>query len=327
MNNNIKKYFIEEANDEDWNSLINLSKDTTLFYENFFLNNISKKIIKLVVKSKNNLKAGISFEYNKKKIIKNKFLIYSGIIFIHEKNIKISSKISDEIKITNIILEYLIKNFNEIYISTFVENIDLRPFSWFHFEKKFKELKYDLRYTAYLDISSFKNLEKNNTNINNYLIMNSLRKRMILKGLRQGYKAVIDDNKEFLINSYKQMSSVGSLEWTKKDISKLSDLIETILKNNKGKFCHIEDKNNTRLYSVFYAWDKYKAYFLFGGSMNKVKNDWAGTIAHWEMFKYLSKNKKIFIVDLEGVNSPYRGHFKTSFGAKLEKYFHINILN
>ena len=42
--------------------------------------------------------------------------------------------------------------------------------------------------------------------------------------------------------------------------------------------------------------------------------------------KTIAKNKNLSIVDLEGVNSPKRGYFKTSFGAYLKKYFHINIV-
>ena len=66
--------------------------------------------------------------------------------------------------------------------------------------------------------------------------------------------------------------------------------------------------------------------FSFGGSLKDRKTDWAGTIVHWEIFNYLAKNKNLSIVDLEGVNSPKRGYFKTSFGAYLKKYFHINIV-
>ena len=40
------------------------------------------------------------------------------------------------------------------------------------------------------------------------------------------------------------------------------------------------------------------------------------------MFGYLSK-KKIKTIDLEGINSPERGHFKTSFGAQIKSYYLI----
>ena len=321
-----RKYIIEKANNEDWENLLKLSKETTLFYEKYFLENISNHIEKIVVKSENNLKAGIAFEFDNNKIIRNNFLVYSGIIFIHDKTIKISSKISEEVKITNIILEYLCENYNQIYVSTFIENKDLRPFSWAYYDNKIKDLKYDLRYTAYLDISSFKTLEKDYSNINNYSSMSYLRKRMISKAFKSSYKVLFDNDKNYLIRSYNELLNKENQEWNKEDITKLSNLIEAIIKNNKGIFCHIDDLKGNRLYSVFYAWDKYKAYFLFGGSLKDIKTDWAGTIVHWEVFKYLTKNKNLLIVDLEGVNSPKRGYFKTSFGAYLKKYFHINII-
>ena len=324
--NEKKEYIIEKANTEDWENLLKFSKETTLFYEKYFLENISNHIERIIVKSENNLKAGIAFEFNNNKIIRNNFLIYSGIIFVHDKTIKTSSKISEEIKITSIILEFLCKNYNQIYLSTFIENNDLRPFSWAYFDDKIKDLKYDLRYTAYLDISSFKTLKKNYSDINNYSLMSYSRKSMISKAFKSSYKVLFDKDKNYLIKSYNELLNKQDQKGNKDEITRLSNLIEAIIKNDKGIFCHIDDHKGNRLYSVFYAWDKHKAYFLFGGSLKDRKTDWAGTIVHWEIFNYLAKNKNLSIVDLEGVNSPKRGYFKTSFGAYLKKYFHINIV-
>ena len=106
--NEKKKYIIEKANNKDWENLLKFSKETTLFYEKYFLENISSNIEKIIVKSENNLKAGIAFEFDNNKIIRNNFLIYSGIIFIHDKTIKISSKINEEIKkMARILMSYI----------------------------------------------------------------------------------------------------------------------------------------------------------------------------------------------------------------------------
>ena len=91
------------------------------------------------------------------------------------------------------------KNYNQIHVSTFVENKDLRPFSWAYFDDKIKDLKYDLRYTAYLDISSFKLVENDYSNINNYSSMSYSRKSMISKAFKSSYKVLFDYDKNYLI--------------------------------------------------------------------------------------------------------------------------------
>ena len=103
----------------------------------------------------------------------------------------------------------------------------------------------------------------------------------------------------------------------------MENIISKLISYNKGKLFEIRDSLNNLIYSVFYAWDENKAYYLFGAG-SEEKKSWQNTIATWEMIKYFHY-KGISIIDLEGINSPKRGWFKLSFGGKIVPYYKISI--
>ena len=80
----------------------------------------------------------------------------------------------------------------------------------------------DLRYTAYLDISSFKTLKKI---IQILIFFNELlKKSMISKHLSQ--VMVFDKDKNYLIKSYNELLNKQDQKWNKDEITRLSNLIE-----------------------------------------------------------------------------------------------------
>ena len=64
------------------------------------------------------------------------------------------------------------------------------------------------------------------------------------------------------------------------------------------------------------------AYYLFGANDPDMRNQHTGTAVIWDSFHILSE-MNINTVDLEGINSPNRGWFKTSFGGRIIPYYKI----
>lgn len=324
----MKEYSFLNAKDDEWNYLINNSAQGSTFVDKLFLKIINENFKRYILKKKNVVKAGIVILLdNKNKIITNKFQIYSGILFYHEKNISLTSKIADEIKTTEIICEFLLSKYSNIILNSHYNFQDLRPIQWLEFDKKIKNLNINIKYTGLLNIESFKN-ESNYNKIFNYSILNKNKKEIIrdFENKKINFKSNFSKDNYFLVESYENMKKNNDLQWTNKDISELDKLTDNLLNNNKGIINYISDANNNLIYSTLYSWHQNTGYYLYGGRKSKKKDDWSGTISHWEMFKYLSKEKKIKIIDLEGVNSPKRGHFKTSFGAQIKPYYHISFI-
>jgi hypothetical protein len=67
--------------------------------------------------------------------------------------------------------------------------------------------------------------------------------------------------------------------------------------------------------------DEKRAYYLFGANEGE---EHAGTLVLWDAFRALARDG-CREVDLEGVNSPKRGHFKLSFGGSLTPYYCVSL--
>ena len=66
-----------------------------------------------------------------------------------------------------------------------------------------------------------------------------------------------------------------------------------------GVIVNTYDVNNNLLYSIFCAWDYYKAYYLFGAPSDKHNKPWQGTIGQWAVFRYIVENTNINKFDLK----------------------------
>jgi hypothetical protein len=106
-------------------------------------------------------------------------------------------------------------------------------------------------------------------------------------------------------------------------LASMRRVIDGLLSIHRGQVFHVLDADDTIVYAVMYGWDHKRAYYLFAAGHPEKSTPWQGTLAHWEIFKYLSQKCKIDEVDLEGVNSPQRGWFKLGFGGDLRPYYHV----
>ena len=152
----MKNYSLTISDDKDWNYLINNSNQSSIFIDKIFINSLNKNYQRYILKKKNIIKGGIIILINdKKKIILDKLQIYSGILFCHEKNASITSKISDEIEISEFICKDLLEKYSHLKFCSHYNFNDLRPLQWLKFDKKIKNLKIDIKYTGLVNIENF----------------------------------------------------------------------------------------------------------------------------------------------------------------------------
>jgi lipid II:glycine glycyltransferase (peptidoglycan interpeptide bridge formation enzyme) len=71
-----------------------------------------------------------------------------------------------------------------------------------------------------------------------------------------------------------------------------------------------------------FGWDSKRAYYVFGANAPDLRDDHTGTMVLWDALLDL-RARGIVAVDLEGINSPLRGHFKLSFGGSVTPYYHL----
>tara|TARA_B100000242_G_C43029790_1_gene479654 strand:- start:163 stop:1143 length:981 start_codon:yes stop_codon:yes gene_type:complete len=316
----------ENPTPENWNNLINNSPQSNIFCESIYLNLLDNSFRQIIIKKGSDIKAGLVFIESKSKedIVEDELLIYGGILFMRDSIKKNVKKVFDNYEITEFIVNYVSNKYKKIFLNLSPEIKDLRPFLWYEYHSKESDKKYsvDLRYTSYLNISEIKHNDFLNTQF--YESMHTLRKRHIKKANKDKYKVNFSNVADNIIDFYQALMTKQGIKTDENKLFIMRNLINELIDNKRGVLIEIVNQSKIVLYSVFYVWDSKRAYFLFGAGNPEISEQWQGTIAHLEAFKYLSRSKSITEVDFEGVNSPQRGWFKLSFGGELISYYHLN---
>ena len=326
----MSKYIINEVNEDlIWDEYIRASEEGSIFSESLFLNNTCKSNKKFVVLEKEEVKSGfnIFLSDDGKNIISDPLSIHNSLFFLNQGSKKKIQIRKEQYKITEYIVDFLTKNYKNIYISLVPQFNDLRPFQWFnyhneHGDKKFNFFDFSLRYTSYLNIKELNCLsDKDIFNNNNFRSMDKLRQRHLKKAVKENAFINYSGSPSTLIEFYDALMKKQQINIEKIVLKKMTKIMNSFINKNRGKIFEVYNSKSELLYSVFYVWDFKRAYYLYGAGNPNFSSPWQGTFAHWKSFEYLANIQKIEIVDLEGVNSPNRGWFKLGFGGNLLKYF------
>jgi len=313
----MSEIYIEElAKEKDWDFVIENSSQSTFFSEKIFLEATGKKFLRLIIKKGSIIKAGISFflSDDKKKIIDNYLGIYGGLLFVDNTESKLYRKNTDIFNITNVLVDFLTKEYDEISIKTFPSFQDLRPFQWYNYNTNLPKFEINIRYTLILNGKSLDEIKSGfSTNHN----------RSIAKAIKNNYKSEISNDPKILFQHYENLVKINNIEITAKEKMELKNTCKAILKKNRGIILYIKNDKNVILSSIFYVWDNKRSYFLIGARNVEADDIFAPTYSHWLMIKYLFENNNLKQFDFEGVNSPKRGLFKLKFGGSLHPYYHL----
>ena len=321
------KYLVNESpSEEDWKYILNNSPQSSIFCEKIYLEQLQSNFKRIIFLKGNQIKAGILLllDETSKNIIENELIIYSGILFVENDQIKKINKFFDNFEIQEFITDYISSRYLNIFLPLSPEISDVRTFLWHKYHTKDKKEKFliDVRYTSYIDISEL----NNNDDDFNYVLfksMHSLRRRHLKKAYKEKHKVNISNNPNKLISFYEDLMIRQGEKIIPSKILVMKNLIIELIDKERGSLIEISDGDEDILYIVFYVWDAKRAYYLFGAGNPAKSEPWQGTLAHWEAFKYLSKKKSLKVLDFEGVNSPKRGWFKLSFGGELITYYHL----
>ena len=87
------KYSVEKINDlKKWDHLVSQSENSSIFFKSFYLIPLKEKIDFFIIKKNNKPISGFFLITDgKKNIVENDLIIHSGIFFVKDKNMKISS--------------------------------------------------------------------------------------------------------------------------------------------------------------------------------------------------------------------------------------------
>ena len=318
--------FNKQTNLKEYEEILKNSPQGNIFCSTRFLDIIKIDYHLWNVKQGEEVKAVMCFTVSKdkKNIIVNDLVIYTGIIFnLDEKRLE-TKKRHDEFKITEFIIKNITKKYKKIefQLSPFFK--DIRPFQWYNYNKK-KEKKFDIevKFTSYINYSN-QNLDIfENTKL--YNSMETVRRYDYRTALKEDASIKESDNVEKFISFYIELMKKQKIKLSLKKIKDLSNILSQIIKSKIGNLFYICNKKNSILYSIVYLRDDKRGYYFLGAGGQKNKTSWQSTFGHCGIVKFMKKKYEISSVDLEGVNSPNRGWFKLSLGGDLSQYFKVKL--
>jgi lipid II:glycine glycyltransferase (peptidoglycan interpeptide bridge formation enzyme) len=314
------KYKIEKTtNLELWDEFVDKSPQGSIYSKSQFIECIEVKCAYFLVKKGEEIVGGAyMIEDDNGRLLRNlPYVPYrNSILFVDSTNVLEHKRISDQFKISELIIEFFVKHYGKHSIISSPFYIDIRPFSWFNFHEPEKgTFKVLNRFTSVLKHSIREE----------YLMQIRSSRRQELKKASQ--VRVLESNDINVLNELHQKTfERQNLKRSIQEESFLFKIGKTAIEKGFGKLlvAQIEGK---LISAVLILYDNNTAYYQFGASDPDYRNSGASTKLIFESIMYAFEKLELKLFDFVGVNSPNRGDFKLSFNGDLKPYFELNFDN
>jgi lipid II:glycine glycyltransferase (peptidoglycan interpeptide bridge formation enzyme) len=191
----------------------------------------------------------------------------------------------------------------------------VRGIQWFNYHEPDKgQFRFELQYTGLLDLNQFDDLEGYLPNIR------TTRRYEYRKALRGGMKVESSDDIDTLLEIHRLTFERSGLDQTDEIATLLKNITSAALNKQFGEMLMCRDPSGEIVSATLFIFDGRCAYYLIGANHPAQRNSNGNTLLFIENI-LLSKNRGLRWVDTCGINSPYRGDFKTSFNAAPALYF------
>jgi hypothetical protein len=323
---NTKFSFEVVKNWNTWDTCVNRSEQGSIFFLSVYLQNSGVPSCCWFIYKGTKVCAGLCVQESGdgKKTQLDDLIIHNGLWFLPDPDHKETKVRHEQFEITEASIELLTKKYCKIELSLSPQSQDLRPYLWYNYnEHDSKQFNINLRYTNYQNIQELTE-PKPYTEYKLFQDMETLRKRNLREAYKKQARLVISNNVDILLTNYRIMiEETGSVIDDK--LSRMKVIMQALSNHNMGVQYDVLDVNDNCIYSVYFAWDDKRAYYLFGSGVTQSKERFQGTFAFWGAMCDLAQSRGIIEFDWEGVNSPKRGWFKLSFGGTLQPYYELNL--
>lgn len=322
-----RKFTWELAADSDeWDKLVELSPQGTLFSERLFLDLAGCPYDLFVIRQGRQAKAGVCIlrTPDGRGSRLDDLVIHNGIMFAPDETKKPVRQRFEAFDLTAFAIDELVARYRRIELALAPQFSDLRPFLWhnYHDADACNKFVLDLRYTSYLNIGDLAaDIPEEDTAA--FRAMETLRQRHVRDAARKGGMVRLGSDGAVLIEFYRTLMARQGDATTDEKLTRMRQLVDGLVDAGRAAVYEVLNAAGTIIYVTAYGWDAKRAYYLFGAGHPEAAEPWQGTLAHWSAFKDLARRAGIREVDLEGVNSPQRGWFKLGLGGDLRPYYQV----
>ncbi len=312
----MKNLTIKECkNYQEWDEFIEKSPQHNFFLQSdFFKFNLYDHHLFFLMRNTTPV-IGFPVFTNKKQEPSNiPFAYYQGISFSPEIiNLKYYREFSWMRYAYEIILNFLIKNFNGLYLDLHPSILDIRFINWFFYKNNQFNYTTNVKYTAIIKNDNYNSIEE---------IRKTYRKDRI-QDLKYANKENFDITYDCDLISFLNLMKET---YKKTNETMTDDILETI----KFFFTNLGDKlgiisikkKNKIVGSQLFFCDKYSCHAVAQTTDNNFLNKGVSSLLTDTLINLIFK-KNIKFLDFNGCNSVNRADFKHSFGATPYLFFRI----
>jgi hypothetical protein len=303
--------------DAAWDAFVQASPQGNVFCQSAFLAALGVNARRYLVTENSNARlAAVVLERDGAALqAPYPFTMYQGVLLAADlAALPAHKSVPAALELNDFLLAELAARWNSISFCLHPTFPDLRSFLWLNYHEPDKGLfRVDLRYTGSLDLQS---------SIPPSQQMRSVRRQEHRRATEAGLRCESSDDLQTLDRLHELTFQRQGIERPATEVQLLRDISAAALKYGFGK-CFVARLADGQVASAsLFLHDARTAYYLVGANDPAHRKSGSGvfllaeTIEHYRQAGQQS-------VDFVGVNSPNRGDFKTSFGARPVPYFEV----
>lgn len=324
-------YTLEEtAPDEAWDRFVQISPVGTLFSLSTLLNATGSPFRLFRVLRKQEWRAAVVVNEDADGQSRlDDFVIHNGLLFAPPaKQQNQAQMLSERFDIATAVAAALPQRYSRVALALSPQLVDIRPFLWYRYGEPGPHYTASVRYTAYLGLEDFAQAGGDaavagDPAVNaHFAELAYARRQEVRKAIKAGLVTREDANGADLAAFYTlTMQRQGIVVSAEKEAD-LRRFTDTLCAAGLARLFVCRTADGTPGAMALFGWDAKRAYYLFGAGDPALRDTPCGTCVIWDALRALAA-AGLREVDLEGVNSPRRGWFKLSFGARLLPYYQL----
>lgn len=311
----------------EWDNVVRGSEQGSIFCLTDFLSNLgeSRPRTWYCLKGRET-KAAVALLESKdgKRCVLDGTVVHHGIMLAPPQSGQSNAQtIAENFRVTTCVVNELTQNQGELFISTHPNFTDIRPFLWHNYETDGPKFDVDVRYTSLIDLQGITgDLPLNSNPV--YLDASKSRRQEIRYGIQKGVETSSDTDVGQFIDFYNLTFRRQDVTVNDRELQNIESLVQGLLSAGLARMYLSKTAAGEPGSMALIGIDNERAYFLFGANDPALRDQHTGTMVLWDAFLDLA-SRGVRDIDLEGVNSPLRGHFKLSFGGSMTPYYHLSL--
>lgn len=310
----------------DWDALVHKSSEGTIFSLTAMVEALSVPARPFLCRRGDQTVAGLlTFSLGALDFVWSDFLVYGGIMFSPPDRKQNRAQISsDRLIISQFIVGWLTNKFDSFSFPGTPEFDDWRAFLWHNHGSNNNRIDVELRYTSVIDLVAGGSPEFTDNLSQNPLALQlaKSRRQVIRYGLAEDFSVRLSESSLPLVRLVGETFERQGLDFSSEYAQILEGVCYSLTSAGLANIWILTDSLGRDVAAALIGIDQKRAYYLFGGGSGIDRSETAGSVLMWRIINALAQ-QGINELDLEGINSPARGYFKTSFGGRIVPYHRV----